>query len=111
MNCHTYVLKWSVEYGIGIGDIRFGGYTRKLPDDIGGRCYYFLFDGERNATIYIPERIIGKHCLCKVALWHEFCHAELFIKTGRMGHSWRWFLKTLRKPHMFLGQLFLMLIW
>jgi hypothetical protein len=49
MNCAKYIIKWCKSYNVEIGDITFEGYTEEFPKDIGGRCYYFILDGERKA--------------------------------------------------------------
>ena len=111
MDCTRILVKWCKHHHIAPGLLSFEGYTNELPEDIGGRCYYFETESRRTASIQIPEKI-RYHCmLCRIALWHEFCHAELFIKKGLTGHILRWYLLVLRKPHMFIGQLLLISFW
>lgn len=111
MNCTKALVQWCKRYDIKVGRVSFDGYTSCLPSDIGGRCYYYYMDYQRNARIKIHEKIKNRCFLTKVALWHEFCHAELFIKKGETGHNYKWYLKTIRKPILFLGQLYLIYVW
>lgn len=97
--------EWYKRYGIDRDDVlwRYGLFDK--PKTMGRTTYlnqhYAVI--HRWAVIWISETFRNRPLMTKAILWHEFCHAEQWIKHGMSDHHGVGFLRRqLRKPVLFL---------
>ena len=82
------------EYGISEGMIALS-YEDLGPHTLGTTKY--LDDG--SADVIIHERLRDFPLTRESVAWHEFCHAEHYIRTGTSDHhEYTFYLRLLRKP-------------
>ena len=88
--------EWSAQYGVDHTSIqsRFSNLGKHL---MGVTCYPLTVD--RTAKIQVHEFFEDYPLAAKSVLWHEYCHAEKWIKDGKMdGHGTAWLGRCWRKP-------------
>lgn len=84
--CISVEYKWINNHTLGICYFKWG--AKQL-----GRC----------SIVYITDVFSNYTLASKAVLWHEFCHAELWITEDESeGHSDRWVGKLWRKPILFI---------
>lgn len=92
--------EWCCRYGVEPDEVGFGGYF-KMPGDYMGRCFL-----RHPCRVEISKVFKDWPFWAKVVLWHEYIHAEAYIKdeyTG--GHfGWPFFGRIIRKPFLFIMQ-------
>lgn len=102
------ITPWAKEYGVDEE-----GLCTYWSDALGkhtlGRCNYLygdrLPDGttRRVARIDVTDLFEPYHLATKAVLWHEFCHAEKWVKDGTSdGHGKAWNVRCWRKPLLML---------
>ena len=94
---------WCYSYNVSKGciDAKF----MKLHKLLGITSYdYVFYHKKRIAKIEIKEYLRIHPFACKSVCWHEFCHAEVWIRDGYTdGHSTAWVKRMLRKPWYVIG--------
>lgn len=103
------IQSWSDQYGVNADDITteyfdLGAHVLGLTTFKYDKTTV-LPDGKyrRIALIQIHELLKGESLAVKCVLWHEFCHAEKWLKDGTSdGHSSGWSDRCWRKPILFL---------
>ena len=76
-----------------------------INDETIGLCTFHYGDAHmpRWCWIQITDVFKGYPLVTKCVLWHEFCHAEIWIKEGRSdGHGWEWNKRLWRKPILYI---------
>ena len=74
---------------------------------------YFEEDAikKRFAFIEIKAYIRNYPFACKSVCWHEFCHAEVWVRDGYTDdHSTAWIKRMLRKPWYVIGCIYAQII-
>lgn len=96
-----YIEKWKKEYSIEQATIT-ASYKWINSHTLGLTHHKNDVNGRYN-TIDITD-VFENHSIASIAvLWHEFCHAEVWIKEGVSdGHSNRWVGRCWRKPILYL---------
>ena len=99
LNLKKQIEKWGKEYNVNY-DYIHPTYTWIDKHTIG----VTLFKSEvnkkdRSCIIKITCVFINHPIASKAVLWHEFCHAEVWIKEGKTeGHGDKWIGRLCRKP-------------
>lgn len=81
-------------------------YTDELPKGKLGNCRYMTTQctEDRYCAITISKKFRNCPYLFNSILWHEFCHAEYYLKTGDSDHHSEGFHKRQwRKPILAIG--------
>lgn len=86
------IAKWTIEYDVpGTIEVYYEDLGRKLE----GITYY----SKDLAKIYINNRFAEHEIAVTGVLWHEYCHAEKWLKDKTTdGHSSAWYKRLMRKP-------------
>ena len=73
----------------------------------------FKTDKSKNniAQIELKAHLMNYPFACKSVCWHEFCHAEVWVRDGYTdGHSTAWVKRMLRKPWYVIGCVYAQII-
>ena len=96
------IREWCREYGI-TDDVIYPSYHWIDEHTLG--ITYFKHDIVqcRICNIRITDVFKDYELASKSVLWHEFCHAEVWIKEGKTdGHGSAWNGRLWRKPILFI---------
>lgn len=95
--------EWKTEYGLERYAICFE-YADLDGTLMGLHTPKRMLDGERFSLIQIDSVFKNSEFCCKCVLWHEFCHAEKWLKDGKTdGHGSEWNGRLWRKPLLYIG--------
>ena len=104
-----YINEWCKEYNV---DNNITILFEKISDSVLGITYH-SYEGsmkKRVSKIYLNEKLLKTPCSklnIKATSWHEFCHAEVWIKDGHTdGHGKEWNKRLWRKPLLYIWDLF-----
>lgn len=82
-----------------------------LKDKLGITKFYKYDNGDYWSYIYIKEYLKVHPFAYTSVLWHEFCHAEVWVRYGYTdGHSTAWVKRMLRKPWYVIGCIYAQII-
>jgi len=88
--------KWMEEYEV-------PGIINVVKEKMEGMLGYTTFRTNLS-ELHINEKIFSSSFALDSILWHEFCHAEPWLKYGRTeGHSTEWYKRMIRKPLYCIG--------
>ena len=60
-----------------------------------------------HCDIFLKAELTTSRFAFNGVLWHEFCHAEIWLKEGRTeGHTTPWVKRMLRKPIYIIGSIY-----
>lgn len=102
LDLRKQIRKWCIEYKIDCDDI-IPIYQWIDEHTLG--ITYFKRDivGCRICDIKITDVFMDYEIASKAVLWHEFCHAEKWLKDGKTdGHGNAWNGRLCRKPILFI---------
>ena len=95
----SYLNDWCNQYEVPIERITFG--YDELGDHYLGMSYHKWRKDERITDIRINVILIRYRLAVMAVTWHEFCHAEKWIKDGQTdGHGDAWSRRLWRKPFL-----------
>lgn len=99
------------EYDIDWADIYYDYEPAQYMSGYLGICRYkYHNDRSRYCIIGVRDIFEPSTIASHVIAWHEFCHAEIWIKNGTTdGHSVAWIKRVMRKPLTFIGGEFYLL--
>ena len=99
LNLKKQVEEWGKEYGVYYDDIH-PTYTWIDNHTLGVTLFKSGYNYiDRSCIIKITDVFIDHPVASKAVLWHEFCHAEVWIKDGKTeGHGDKWNGRLWRKP-------------
>lgn len=94
--------EWCKEYGnmdINLLHIE----TKWIDDKTLGLCTFKNTDGKKWCILNVTNLLHNYPLAYTCVLWHEFCHAELWIKEGKSdGHGDGWVGRCWRKPLLYI---------
>ncbi len=98
------IKEWSTQYGVDHTKIQ--SCYSNLGNHLLGLTSYPSRD-PRTARIQVHEFFEDYPLASKSVLWHEYCHAEKWLKDGRTdGHGSAWLGRCWRKPLLTILDLF-----
>ena len=110
----TSLKKYCDEYGIDFEDITYDYESKRTLGDYLGICRYKRrADQSRYCQIGVLNIFVPDVMATDIIAWHEFCHAERWIRDGiNDGHTMPWVKRVMRKPFKFiLGECYLLIAY
>lgn len=98
------IKEWCNEYNLNLNDImvEYSWIDSHTLGKTSPRADYSPY--RRWSKITITDVFKDYDIASKTVLWHEFCHAEVWIKEGKTeGHGDRWVGRLWRKPLLALS--------
>ena len=100
-----YLNTWCEQYGVDRNEITYA--CEDLGDHTLGVSRYRRVSGERFADVRIHECLRDYTLTRRAVSWHEFCHAERWLKTGTTdGHGSEWLKRMWREPFLAIYDIF-----
>lgn len=106
---YDWLDEWCYNYDVPKGYI--GATFMKLHKLLGVTSFSYNEEKDNIAQIEIKEYLRNYPFACKSVCWHEFCHAEVWVRDGYTdGHSTAWVKRMLRKPWYVIGCVYAQII-
>lgn len=101
MSLQSMVENFCDEYGVDSSRISID--YGELDKNTLGLCSFMRLGSECHSLITISRRLKAYPLYTKATVWHEFCHAEVWVRDGYSdGHSTAFGKRLFRKPFLWL---------